>query len=204
MTNLRRNGEPSLHNIRFHDFIKDDSRHLSFLMAFNDNQLHGDIKSNPSAQLSWQMPTTKEIYNLLGRFYIVASPKKITRFPPPKLGTELMNSEISAQEHWESVRRQVWSSLSSQTRATFTWPPSGEIPKHGDKAFKCLKLDSMLDRNISLDNPDKVNHEVAFDNFCLLVFRINEVIRFEYGIFPPKRMIYRLVNDEWIEEETNP
>ena len=53
MTNLRRNGEPSLHNIRFQDFVKNDSRHLLFLMAFNDNQLHGDVKSNPNAQLCW-------------------------------------------------------------------------------------------------------------------------------------------------------
>ncbi|RIA87147.1 hypothetical protein C1645_696369 [Glomus cerebriforme] len=171
MTNLRRNGEPSLHNIRFQDFVKDDSRHLLFLMAFNDNQLHGDVKSNPNAQLCWQMPTTKEIYNLSGRFYITSSPKKITRFHPPKIGTE---SDISAQEQWETIRRQIWSSLSPQTRAMFTWPTSGEIPKHGDEAFK-------------------FNHDVAFDNFCLLIFKVSEVIRFEYGIFPPKRVVRILI-----------
>ncbi|CAI2178229.1 2459_t:CDS:2 [Funneliformis geosporum] len=180
MTNLRRNGEPSLHNIRFHDFVKNDSRYLLFLMAFNDNQLHGDVKSNPNAQLCWQMQTTKEIYNLSGRFYIVSSPKKITRFPPPK-------SDMPTQESWETVRRQVWSALSSQTRATFTWPPSGEIPKSGKMAFKCLKLDSMLDDHIGSNNSDRVDHEVAFDNFCLLTFKVHEVIRFEYGSFPPKR-----------------
>jgi hypothetical protein len=136
-----------------------------------------------------QMQTTKEIYNLSGRFYIISSPKKITRFPPPKFGTEIINSDISAQEYWETVRRQVWSTLSSQIRATFAWPTPGEILKNGKEAFKCLKLDSMLDQNVSLDNPDKVNHEVAFDNFCLLVFKVSEVIRFEYGVFPPKRVV---------------
>ncbi len=134
------------------------------------------------------MQTTKEIYNLSGRFYIVSSPKRITRFPPPKLGKDI-DSDISAQEYWETVRRQIWSSLSSQTRATFTWPSSGEIPKNGKEAFKCLKLDSMLDNNTGSDNPDKVNHEVAFDNFCLLVFKVREVMRFEYGSFPPKRTV---------------
>src|ERR1051325_6322533 len=113
-----------------------------------------------------QMPSSKEIYNLSGRFYIIASPKKITRFPPPKLGTEIINSDISAQEHWETVRRQVWSTVSSQIRAMFTWPSPGETSNHEKEAFRCLKLDSMLDKNISLDDPDKVNHEVGFDNFC--------------------------------------
>src|SRR5256885_8935967 len=73
-----------------------------------------------------QMPTTKEIYNLSGRFYIISSPKKITRFPPPKFGTEIINSDISAQEYWETVRRQIWSALSPQIRATFTWTSPGE------------------------------------------------------------------------------
>ena len=69
------------------------------------------------------------------------------------------------------------------------------MSKNGKESFKCLKLDSMLDKNVSLDHPDKVNHEVAFDNFCLLVYKVNEVIRFEYGIFPPKRVVSILLKN---------
>lgn len=133
------------------------------------------------------MQTTQEIYNLSGRFYITSSPKKITRFPAPKIITE----ETSSREYWESIRRQHWNSLSPQTRAIFTWPPSGEIPKNDKDAFKCLKLDSMLDElnNNSNFTPEKVIHDLAFENFCILVFKVSEVVRFEYGIFPFKRMV---------------
>ncbi|CAG8575112.1 6806_t:CDS:2, partial [Diversispora eburnea] len=77
---------------------------------------------------------------LSGRFYITSSPKKITRFPAPKI----IFDETPPREYWESIRSQYWNSLSPQTRAIFTWPPSGEIPKSDKDAFKCLKLDSML------------------------------------------------------------
>ncbi|KAF0544195.1 pyridoxamine 5-phosphate oxidase [Gigaspora margarita] len=210
MTNLRRNGQPSLHNIRFLDFLKDDNRYLIFPMAFNDNNLHGDVKSNPTAQLSWQMQTTEEIYNLSGRFYITSSPARITRFPAPKIITSKKSltgtDEISPKEYWESLRRQFWSSLSSQNRAIYTWPPPGETPKSDKKAFECLKLDDMLDVASESNNPDKVLHDSAFDNFCLLVFKVNEVVRFEYGVFPAKRIVYRLDDEEkeWIVEESNP
>ncbi|CAG8834466.1 32864_t:CDS:2, partial [Gigaspora margarita] len=210
MTNLRRNGQPSLHNIRFLDFLKDDNRYLIFPMAFNDNNLHGDVKSNPTAQLSWQMQTTEEIYNLSGRFYITSSPARITRFPAPKIITSKKSltgtDEISPKEYWESLRRQFWSSLSSQNRVIYTWPPPGETPKSDKKAFECLKLDDMLDVASESNNPDKVLHDSAFDNFCLLVFKVNEVVRFEYGVFPAKRIVYRLDDEEkeWIVEESNP
>ncbi|CAG8599981.1 5_t:CDS:2, partial [Diversispora eburnea] len=52
MTNLRRNGQPSLHNLRFLDFLEDDPKYLLFLMPFNDNNLHGDVKSCPTVQLN--------------------------------------------------------------------------------------------------------------------------------------------------------
>ncbi|CAG8580804.1 6545_t:CDS:2 [Cetraspora pellucida] len=209
MTNLRRNGQPSLHNIRFLDFLKDDTRYLIFPMAFNDHNLHGDIKSNPTAQLCWQMQTTKEIYNLSGRFYITSSPTKITRFPAPKIITPNQSptdTDISAKEYWESQRRRFWTSLSSQNRAIYTWPPSGEMLKDDKEAFKCLKLDDMLDIVSGSNNPEKVLHDSAFDNFCLLVFKVNEVVRFEYGVFPAKRTVYSLDDEgkEWIVEGLNP
>ncbi|RHZ71765.1 hypothetical protein Glove_253g75 [Diversispora epigaea] len=215
MANLRRNGQPSLHNLRFLDFLEDDPKYLLFLMSFNDNNLHGDIKSCPTVQLNWHMQATQEIYNLSGRFYITSSPKKITRFPAPKI----ILDETSPREYWESIRSQYWNSLSPRTRAIFTWPPSGEIPKSDKDAFKCLKLDSMLDElndysglnnnnnnNNNNNSPGKVLHDLAFENFCILVFKVGEVKRFEYGIFPSKKMVYTFDDDEdaWIEEESNP
>ncbi|KAG9301254.1 hypothetical protein G9A89_012637 [Geosiphon pyriformis] len=204
MTNLRRTGQPSLHNIRFQDFLKDDPRYLLFLMAFNDGYLHGDVKASPQAQLCWQMPSTKEIYNISGRFYISAAPLKITRFPPPKILPDNL-SYLLASEYWESIRRLTWESISSQTRASFTLPPSG-VPKLNQNTFVCQRLEHMLNSNVKIDHPERILHDMAFENMCILVFKISEVVRFEYEMFPPKRFVYTFNEEEndWTSRETNP
>ncbi|CAG8596909.1 4098_t:CDS:2 [Paraglomus brasilianum] len=201
MTNLRRNGQPSSHTIRFHDFLKEDPRYLVFLMAFNDSHLHGDIKSNPRAELCWQMPTTREIFNLTGRFYIIASPLKITRFPAPKVDD---SSTVPALQYWESQRCAVWTSLTSQTRASFSWPPSGEALQPDQE--RAMKMDVMLGSSAKADTKEQIVHNVALDNFCLLAFKVGGMTRFEYGQFPPKRMVFTLdeKTQEWHIAETNP
>ncbi|CAG8734818.1 2905_t:CDS:2, partial [Acaulospora morrowiae] len=152
-----------------------------------------------------QMPTSKEIYKFSGRFYITSSQNKITRFPAPKIVLDESNN-ISPREYWESLRCQLWNSLSSQSRAAFTWPPSGEIPKSEKDSFKCLKLDSMLNSTNSVNSSEKILHDLAFENFCILIFKANEVMRFDYEAFPPKRIIYNFDDEEdvWEVEEANP
>jgi hypothetical protein len=50
---MKRSGDISMHCLPFRGFLKDDGRFLRFSLAMNDNILMGDIKSNPSAKISW-------------------------------------------------------------------------------------------------------------------------------------------------------
>jgi len=130
------------------------------------------------------MPTTREIFNLTGRFYIIASPLKITRFPAPKVDD---SSTVPALQYWESQRCAVWTSLTSQTRASFSWPPSGEALQPDQE--RAMKMDVMLGSSAKADTKEQIVHNVALDNFCLLAFKVGGMTRFEYGQFPPKRMV---------------
>lgn len=122
------------------------------------------------------MPKTKEYYNFKGKFYIASSPIQVTRFPPPKI----IDDDTSAPDYWEEQRIQQWNELDARSRATFTWPSRAEIPKAADVSFSCQ----------SLSNVDKtLVHDIAMDNFCLLVFKVTDVEHFDYSEFPPKRFV---------------
>lgn len=122
------------------------------------------------------MPKSKEYYNFKGRFYIASAPIQITRYPPPKI----MDTEINAADYWEEQRIQQWKTLDSKMRATFTWPSRAETPKAQDVSFSCLSLSS-TDKSLV--------HDIALDNFCLLVYKITDVEYYDYSSFPPKRLV---------------
>ncbi|RUS19256.1 hypothetical protein BC938DRAFT_475785, partial [Jimgerdemannia flammicorona] len=208
MTNIRRSGQVSLHSLQFQDFLEDDNRFLEFLLAMNDNILMGDIKSDPSAKLIWAMPKSKEHFYFTGKFYIASAPIQVTRYPPPKIAM----SDLPSAEFWEEERTKQWKRLNPKIRATFTWPGPGEMPRAEKLAYSCLSMEVMLEENkrgpfatkvngvlgrsnsISgngaagqIENTVKLMHDIAMDNFCLLVFKISEVQHYEYGTFPPKR-----------------
>ncbi|CAG8489575.1 9052_t:CDS:2 [Acaulospora colombiana] len=114
-----------------------------------------------------------------------------TNYPPPW-------ARFLQQSHKKNNR-------SVDNRAIFSWPPPGEIPKCDKDSFKCLKLNSMLDSGNS-NSPDKVLHDLAFENFCILAFKVDEAIRFEYESSPSKRIVYTFDDEEnvWEVEEANP
>lgn len=173
MSNIKRSGEISMHCLSFQGFLKDDIRFFKFLLAMNDYLLMGDIKSDPNGKISWTMPQTKEYYIFQGRFYIASSPIQITRFPPPKINEK-------EEDYWENQRIEQWNTLNDKTRAIFTWPSKSEIPKSNDISFSCQSLKK---EDIS------IVHDIAMDNFCLLVYKVTDVEYFDYTLFPPKRMV---------------
>jgi hypothetical protein len=170
---MKRSGEISMHCLSFKGFLQEDSKFFKFLLAVNDNILMGDIKSNPKAKINWIMPSTKEYYNFKGKFYIQSAPIQVTRFPPPKIIEDDEN-------YWENQRIKQWNELDSKTRATFTWPSKAEIPKANDISFSCQSL-STRDKSVV--------HDIAMDNFCLLLYKVTDVEHFDYSCFPPKRMV---------------
>lgn len=180
MCNMKRSGDISMHCLSFKGFLKDDIRFFKFLLAMNDNKLMGDIKSDPNAKISWTMPQSKEYFIFKGKFYIASAPIQVTRFPPPKITMD----DINATDYWEEQRIQQWNELDEKTRATFTWPSRAEVPKSSDISFSCQ----------SLSNKDKsIVHDIAMDNFCLLVYKVTDVEYLDYSCFPPKRLVSLLL-----------
>ncbi|KAI8084777.1 uncharacterized protein BX664DRAFT_337763 [Halteromyces radiatus] len=205
MSNIKRSGEISMHCLQFQSFIEDDARFLIFHIALNDN-LMGDIKSDPNARLCWTMPKSKEYYKFSGKFYIASSPLQVTRFPPPKP----IKSQLSAAEFWEKERKQQWKSLSDKVRATYTWPSRGDCPRAGTASFSCQSLKYFDEQtgNNKLDSNDKLKivHSIAMDNYCLLVFKVTEVEYFDYNGYPPRRNLFcfSMKDNMWSTVELNP
>ncbi|KAF9197848.1 hypothetical protein BGZ49_001552 [Haplosporangium sp. Z 27] len=55
------------------------------------------------------------------------------------------------------------------------------------------------------DNPAKILHDIALDNFCLLVFKPLDIVHFESAPLPPKRTIYTTdAAGQWAMNEANP
>ncbi|KAI8987377.1 hypothetical protein BDF20DRAFT_814383 [Mycotypha africana] len=177
MSKLKRSGDVAMHCLPFRGLLEDDSHFLKFQLAINDSLLMGDIKADPKAKLSWIMPKTKEYYNITGKFYIASAPTQLTRFPPPKISS---NDGQTTADYWEQQRLNEWNKLSSKARATFTWPSRAETPKSAFKSFNCQSLDK---------SQKSVLHEIALDNFCLLVFKVTDVEHLDYSCFPPKRTV---------------
>lgn len=160
-----------MHSLRLQKILS--SGFLQFTLAMNDHLLMGDIKSSPNAKLNWTLPKTMEYYNFKGKFYIASAPIQVTRFPPPKINQD------NATDYWEQQRIEQWKSLDPQTRAMFTWPSRGEIPRSSKISFSCQELGV----------EESVVHDIAMDNFCLLVCKVTHVEYFNYASYPPKRLV---------------
>ncbi|CAO3640855.1 unnamed protein product [Mucor hiemalis] len=191
MCNMKRSGDISMHCLQFKGFLKDDVRFFKFSLAMNDQILMGDIKSDPKAKISWTM--SNEYYVFKGKFYIASAPIQVTRFPPPKI----MDDDKMAAEYWEEQRLQQWSELDDKTRATFTWPSRAEVPKSDHVAFSCQSL-SATEKSIV--------HDIALDNFCLLVYKVTDVEYLDHSCYPPKRLIYsfNVKSNTWDIQTANP
>ncbi|OZJ06021.1 hypothetical protein BZG36_01077 [Bifiguratus adelaidae] len=207
MANIKRNGQASMHSLSFQDFLDDDCRFIEFLLAMNDNILMGDIKANPEAKLCWTI--RNEQYYFTGKFYIASAPIQVTRFPPPKMPV----SDMPAAEYWEEERLKQWRRLNPQIRAKFTWPTPGDLPKADRIAYTCLSLDDMTSQNRSANaskagagNSVKLIHDIALDNFCLLIFKVIDVMHLNLSTFPPRRLVYQYSAKDhtWQVQEANP
>ncbi|KAF9581209.1 hypothetical protein BGW38_001865 [Lunasporangiospora selenospora] len=64
---------------------------------------------------------------------------------------------------------------------------------------------SLSNPKIRNDNPAKILHDIALDNFCLLVFKPLDVVHYESSALPPKRTIYTTDSaGQWAMSEANP
>ncbi|ORX48994.1 hypothetical protein BCR36DRAFT_404915 [Piromyces finnis] len=120
-----KNGVPMVQPIVFQSLLSTDQRVLIFTGATRNANLMSVVKSSNSTHVvAMEMPKTKETYIFTGRIYIVAAPALSYRFgtPPRRIN---IRSEMSAEEFWEDERIRVWQKISSEYRASFTWPEPG-------------------------------------------------------------------------------
>ncbi|KAJ3271097.1 hypothetical protein HDV01_007034 [Terramyces sp. JEL0728] len=227
---VRTDGTPKIHSLVYRDFLK-DSNLIIFSGSSRDPDMMSVMKKSTSAhELYWNYP--KETFIMAGRMYIVASPNLSHRLgtPPRRL-----TNDPNPEEFWEKERERQWKTLSREYRASFSWPVSGELLKPSETAtwsaykgintvkqsygldvgYKYTSLDAMPIKQLSLaelksreNNPQaelENVHQMAFDNFCLLIFKPTKV---DHTVIPrsgvPQRFIYSTDKDNWDVEEVNP
>ncbi|KAF9434805.1 hypothetical protein BGZ76_007389 [Entomortierella beljakovae] len=75
----------------------------------------------------------------------------------------------------------------------------------GEKDATPLSPTSANNNKLRNDNPAKILHDIALDNFCLLVFKPLDIVHFESAPLPPKRTIYTSdAAGQWAVTEANP
>ncbi|KAJ3088748.1 hypothetical protein HK100_007949 [Physocladia obscura] len=134
----------------------------------------------------------------------------------------------TSDDFWQSERDRLWKELSSAFRATWTWPNTGE-PRMKDNfvsspilknsilgqrvpvtpppaTFKCTRLDVILEESSNTNNDLRAIHMAAYDNFCVLVFRVLKVEhQFIGNDGIPGRNLYTVARDgNWGVENLNP
>ncbi|KAF9327590.1 hypothetical protein BGZ91_001400 [Linnemannia elongata] len=99
------------------------------------------------------------------------------------------------------------SSVSSfRSRWNLTGSNNNNINAGGEVSTPTSPTSSINGNNkIRNDNPAKILHDIAFDNFCLLVFKPLDIVHFESSPLPPKRTIYTTdAAGQWAVSEANP
>ena len=216
-------GIPKLYELNFKSFLQDQI--LIFTGSLRQPEILTFLKRKQQThELLWKFPT--DTFILTGKFHVIGSPTQSHRLGTPARIIQTQNPA----EFWERRRIQEWQTISSQYRAKFTWPVSGDIqqpPQNATwSAYKnsnCLKQNYGLDVGYSYTELDylprersplqEINagedsemqtvHDMAFNNFCLFVFKPTVVEHLSSAKTVPIRTKYD-VNDEWMPAILNP
>ena len=219
-------GIPKLYQLHFKSFLQLNI--LIFTASLRQPEILSFMKRKQQLhQMIWKFD--KDTFVISGKFYVVGSPTLAHRLGTP---ARLINVP-NPTEFWERRRILEWQTISSSYRATFTWPVSGEIQNPPENAqWSAYKDSNCLKQNYGLDvgysytelnymprerNPlqqlnrvlpsneseAQIVHDMAFNNFCLFVFKPSLVEHYSYSKQVPTRTRYDL-NDEWMPTIVNP
>jgi hypothetical protein len=223
---LRADGSPKIHQLVFRDFMGDFPL-IIFTGSIRQPEIISLMKSKSSHDLLWNFPS--ETFTLTGKIYLVCSPNQAHRLGTP---SRRILSVPEPEIFWEKERYRHWQSISKYYRATFTWPVSGETVKPPESAnwsayknhnvvkrsygmdvgYKYASLDALPVRQripsvLANEKPTAQQelenvHEMAFENFCLFVFKCDRV---EHWVNKqvPIRTIYD-INENWSAHEVTP
>jgi hypothetical protein len=202
------NNIPSIKHVEFASFCETDERAIIFAAKCNNSTLIGNIRSSKGdGSLLWNFAKTGNRYTFTGKSYLVAAPSLSHRFgtPPKRIS---LPEDVSPEMYWEYAREKVWSSLTSQARASYTWPSSSST-KHAidgivessyerrsssskvgqhmglkELNFNMMRLDEIKNFGpVTLEAGQKMTreciHNQAKDNLCLVVFKVQSVEVYE-------------------------
>ena len=214
-------GTPKIYELKFKSFLEFN---LIFTGSLRQPEIISIMKRKlQTHQLLWKFEKDKFI--LTGKFYVVGSPTQAHRLGTPAKMINVQNPT----EFWERKRILEWQTITNEYRASFTWPVSGEVQIPPENAnWSAYKDNNCLKQNYGMDvgyqyleleymphtrnplqeqngEPSKVQlaHDMAFNNFCLFVFKPTVVEHVSTSGKVPVRTRYD-VNDDWMPTILNP
>ncbi|KAI8620252.1 hypothetical protein BC830DRAFT_1100143 [Chytriomyces sp. MP71] len=235
LSSTRSDGSPKSQALVFLDVVSHDPRALIFAGATRNQELMSVTKLNQTHELFWYMPKSNETFVLSGKMFICSSPSLSGRYGTGPKNINLPDTlpvfppgnpfPPTVEDYWQSERDRLWKELSPAYRASYTWPNSGEsqsemaqlVQLKLEKApgtvrssvssqisfdFKHTKLDIVSDK---ASEDAKIVYNMAYDNFCLLVFRVLRVDHTTFASDVPVRNVYTPTRDgAWAIERLNP
>jgi PPOX class probable FMN-dependent enzyme len=159
-------GRPAVRTIVFRGCVG-EARDLAFTTDARSAKC-SEIARAPEVELCWYFAETREQFRLSGLIRTVDA------------------STVDARP--VAARREIWSALSNETRASFAWPAPGEP----------------IDPGLPFA-PTEPNAELPLDAFALMVFSVRAVDHLRLVGPPQRRWKYAVdENGRWSAREVNP
>ena len=216
---------PKIYSLVFREFI-DENGLLVFSGSLRNPEILGILKNKKNVhEMQWNFG--QETFTMQGRIYVIGAPCQAHRLGTP---TKAILPTEDPEQYWEDRRLQNWKSISPEYRASFSWPVSGQIiiPPEGaswsaykdmnivkqsyglDVGYKYTSLPDMPNERVPFSvsptspvskDERQIVHNLAFDNFCLFVFKPSNVEYLEWKQAVPNRFKYELNGSDWISSQ---
>lgn len=166
MATVRLDGRPAIRTLVFRGFL-DDARRMIFCTD-DRSAKRAEINARPYAEICWYFPETREQFRISGMLSLI--------------------DDHCSTPSLREARQDVWSSLSEETRLSFTWPAPGE-PRTPGKRFPTT--------------PPSATEPVG--PFCLMILTADEIDHLELQGAPQHRWQYHAdAQGRWSGREVNP
>jgi pyridoxamine 5'-phosphate oxidase len=166
LATVRQDGRPAIRTVVFRGFL-DDVRRLAFTTDSRSAK-RAEIEANPRGEICWYFPETREQFRIAGLLELVGP--------------------ASTDPDLRRARADLWSVLSDETRASFTWPAPRE-PRDPSASLPSVSP--------SPDDP--------VENFLLMILTATEVDQLDLRGNPHHRWLHEVDNHgRWTGREVNP
>ncbi|GAC1471125.1 MAG: hypothetical protein NVSMB9_16920 [Isosphaeraceae bacterium] len=135
LATIREDGRPANRTVVYRgDF--EPSGELIFTTDLRSEKVR-QTAANPSAELCWFFPASREQFRLLGRLQVV---------------------DETAQDELAVARMRIWQALPERSRQSFTWPTPGAPRSESVDFGRAVPLDVPSTFALLLLNPERVDH----------------------------------------------